>query len=572
VVQAWCTRWNPVAKPAAALLCDEGSVDAVMNAIVLISDSFRRDHLGCYGNPWIHTPHLDRLAEKSAVFEQYYAASYPTVPNRWDLCTGRFGFTQRGWQPLERGDVTWGQILSRNGVHTQMIWDTPMLGAHDYNYTKGFQGMEFVHGQKGDSSITDPRLQLDLKAQPHKIRNAAALAGYLRNHHGRTFEREYCVGRTISTAMDWIETNHTRDPFLLWVDMWDPHEPFDCPSYDYERYADPTYDGDVMHYPEYGRANYMTDAERRHLKALYAGNVTLADRWVGSFLDLADRLGLFRNTLIIWASDHGHLFGDHDLQGKPGGELGRLYEVTARVPLLVRHPDGLGAGQRVSGIVQPPDVLPTVLDAMGVGIPNQVEGRSFLPLMDGSRGDRPYAFSSRFPPAAALPGYRSGDGAAFDGWVGSDRNVEPSTVTGDEWAYLAAPVGMSSELYNLRDDPGQTQNVLDSHRDVADRMREAWIAFLRQHGASDERIRPFLDGSVEVRTPRSATLFAIRDDHGLWIAFEKEQRARRAAYLDGAPGPRRSVEEVTFGAVFDDNPRNLMHAFGQYYWAEDFAS
>ena len=97
-----------------------------MNVIVLVNDTFRRDHVGCYGNTWIQTPNLDRFAQRSAIFDQYYAASYPTVPNRWDISSGRFGFPTLGWQPLNPGDVTWGQVMSRHGVHTQMIWDTPM--------------------------------------------------------------------------------------------------------------------------------------------------------------------------------------------------------------------------------------------------------------------------------------------------------------------------------------------------------------------------------------------------------------------------------------------------------------
>jgi len=104
-----------------------------MNVIVLVNDTFRRDQLGCYGNDWIHTPNLDQFGRRGAIFEQYYAASYPMVPNRWDLSTGRFGFPILGWQPLGQGDASWGQLLSRHGVHTQVIWDTPMLGLHDYN-------------------------------------------------------------------------------------------------------------------------------------------------------------------------------------------------------------------------------------------------------------------------------------------------------------------------------------------------------------------------------------------------------------------------------------------------------
>ena len=540
-----------------------------MNIIFLMNDTFRRDHLGCYGNDWIQTPNLDRFAERAAVFEQYYAASYPTAPNRWDVSTGCFGFPVLGWQPLNAGDVTWGQILSGHGMHTQMIWDTPMLGIHDYNYTRGFRGIDFVHGQKGDPWITNPSIDIQLQAQPHKIRDISSLEGYLRNHFNRQFEREFCVGRTISTAMDWLETNHRQESFFLWVDMWDPHEPFDCPWYDYDLYANPDYAGDRMLYPEYGRGSYMTDDERKHLRALYAGNVTLVDRWVGAFLDLAERLGLFRNTLIIWASDHGHLFGDHDLQGKPGAELGRLYEVTVRIPLLVYHPEGLGAGKRMHGFVQPPDLLPSILEFMEISAPSHLQGRSFWPLVSGGGGqDRDYAFSSRFPPAAGTPV----GGATFDGWVGSDRNVEPSTVTGDGWAYLAAPQGLSSELYDLKGDPEQAHNVIEAHPGVAERMRKAWVAFLEDHGATEARIRPFLDGNVDVQTPAGGTLYAFRDDQGQWIAFPTEREALQSAYRANAPGPRRRVEEITFGALLEDNPKNLVRLYGQYYWAQDLVS
>ena len=543
-----------------------------MNVIFIMNDTFRRDHLGCYGNSWIQTPNLDRFAQQAAVFEQFYAASYPTVPNRWDLVTGRFGFPYRGWQPLDPGDVTWGQLLSHNNIHTQMIWDTPMLGQHDYNYTRGFQGLSFVHGQKGDPWITNPSLPVDLMCQPHKIRNMHSLDGYLRNHANRQFERQFCAGRTISEAMDWLETNYTHAPFFLWIDMWDPHEPFDCPWYDYGLYAPPDYQGDWFLYPEYGRATYMSNEERAHLKALYAGNVTLVDRWMGHLLNLAERLGLFQNTLIIWASDHGHLFGDHDLQGKPGAELGRLYEATIHIPLLVYHPNGLGAGQRINGFVQPPDILPSILEFVDIPVPDHVQGRSFWPLLTGNGVDaRQYAFSSRFPPAAGMVGYKAAEGATFDGWVGSDRTVEPSTVTNDEWAYIAAPAGMPSELYHLPTDPAQTTNVIDQQPSLAEQMRTEWLNFLVQNGASEKRIQPFLDANVEVNTPAGGKLYAFRDDRGQWIAFETEREALRRANQDNAPGPERRVQQVTFGKLLDDNPRNLIHLYGQYYWAEDLA-
>ena len=543
-----------------------------MNVIFIMNDSFRRDHLGCYGNSWIRTPNLDRFAQHAAVFDQFYIASYPTIPNRWDLCTGHFGFPFRGWQPLGLDDVTWGQLLSEHSVHTQMIWDTPMLATHNYNYTRGFNGITFVRGQKGDHWITDPSLPIRMPAQPHKIRDAASLATYLRNHFNRKYEREFCVGRTISEATDWLETNYRHNSFFLCIDMWDPHEPFDCPQYDYQLYAEPDYDGDKMIYPEYGRHTYMTEDEVKHTRALYAGECTLVDRWVGHFLDTAEKLGLFKNTLIIWTTDHGHLFAEHDLQGKPGAELGALYEITTRIPLLIHHPEGLGAGKRIEGIVQPPDILPSLLELLEIPMPSHVQGKSFWPLVTGEKEKiHDYAFSSRFPPTAGDASYTPVEGASFDGWVGSGRTVEPSTVTDDEWAFICAPKGLCSELYNLRQDPQQKRNLIDQYPEVTKSMHKAWSEFLQEHGASDERLRPFVEPIGEVHTPAGGKLYAFRDDLGQWIAFPTEREARMYAYRDDAPGSKRRVEKMTFGALLDDNPKNLIHLYGQYYWAQDLA-
>jgi arylsulfatase A-like enzyme len=452
-----------------------------------------------------------------------------------------------------------------------MIWDTPMLAANDYNYTRGFDGLHFVQGQKSDPWITDPFPDLKLPAQPHKIYSISSLDSYLRNHHTRKYEREYCVGHTISTAMDWLETNHTRGPFFLCLDMWDPHEPFDCPAYDYQLYANPDYDGDRMIYPVYGRPSYMTPEEQEHLRALYAGNVTLADRWLGNLFDLIDRLGLFQNTLVIWGSDHGHLFGEHDLQGKPGAELGSLYEISTRIPLMVSSPSGEGSGQTISGLAQPPDILPTLLEFLGLPIQKSVEGQSLWPLVSGGPTLRDLAFTSRFPPAAGQATYTPVEGALFDGWVGSDRNVEPTTITDTEWAFLCAPQGMTSELYHLPTDPDQTDNVIDQHPEIAEGRRAAWVDFLKSRNAPESRIRPFVDANVDVHTPTSGQLFAFRDDHSQWVAFATEEEALLRAHRDDAPGPRRVIEKITFGAILDDNPKNLVLLNGQYYWAQDLA-
>ena len=115
-----------------------------MNIILIISDTFRRDHLGCYGNPWIHSPHLDRLAERSIVFERCYAGSFPTVPNRADVLTGKYNFTYLGWAPLPQSETTLPQILATAGYSTMGIADTPFYMRNGYGYDRGFADFDII--------------------------------------------------------------------------------------------------------------------------------------------------------------------------------------------------------------------------------------------------------------------------------------------------------------------------------------------------------------------------------------------------------------------------------------------
>jgi hypothetical protein len=219
----------------------------------------------------------------------------------------------------------------------------------------------------------------------------------------------------------------------------------------------------------------------------------------------------------------------------------------------------------VCGIVQPPDIFPSILDFMGIPVPDDIDGGSFWPLVTGETTQgRTLAFSNRYPAMAG-----AGRGAAFDGWVGSDRIVEPATVTDDEWAMIFAPQGLPSALYHLREDPAQQHNVIDAHPEVAARMQDAWITFLQNHGAPEARIRPFQEGQTGTPMQPNAKFYAFHDDAGQWVAFPTAHEAQAAAYDEAAPGPQREIREVTFSELHADNPKSLIHWFDQYYWAED---
>jgi arylsulfatase A-like enzyme len=548
------------------------------NVIVLMNDTLRRDHLNAYGlpapwarpghagEPFIHTPGLDRLAAESAVFDRFYCGSYPTIPCRYDLFAGRYGFPTRGWQPLEADDQVLSELVRGPGFLPMLIYDTPMLGNDAYNYTRGFGGVLFQRGQHGDRYNVDP-VEPALPAAPHKLKNVAATRLYLRNSADRVYERDWMHGRTLSATFDWLERNRSRENFVLWVDMWDPHEPFDAPAFDLERYADPGYRGDSVIYPRYGRGDYLSDAERNQVRALYAAQVTAVDRWIGRLLEKLDTLRLSRNTLLISLSDHGHLFGDHQLQGKPTGPYGRLYEVTARVPLLIRHPQGLGAGRRIGGLAQHPDLLPTILEFLGIAPPAAAEGRSLWPLIDGrAAAIRPYAFSGRFSRSAGDAVAR--DAAGFDGWAGGDQVGEPVTVTSEEWALVCPPGVAGRELYHLPTDPQQEHNVIAAHPSVAQAMHRALVEFLQASGAPAERVQLYTEPQPRLTLSPSVPLFGLRDATGCWLAYPTEAEA--AECLSPAL-PSQAITPWRFGDLRERQPRALIHLHEQYYWAEDLS-
>lgn len=560
-----------------------------MNVILIINDTFRRDHLAAYGvpapwkrpghegEPFIETPNLDRLAAESAMFDRFYISSYPTVPCRTDIITGKYSFPFRGWQPLEPTDVVLSEIVARTGRTPVFIFDTPMLGVDSYNFMRGFQSWEFVRGQHADRWNVD-RIPVTLPAAPHRLKSIPATELYLRNTAHRKSDADWMSAKTIRTAMDWLERNKDRDDFVMWVDMWDPHEPFDAPEADLARYADPTYHGDAVIYPAYGRAQFMSDAQRNHVRASYAAQGRLVDRWLGRLTDTLRTTGLDRNTLLLFTTDHGHLFGEHDLQGKPTGPLGKLYEVTTRVPLLIRHPQGVGAGKRIGALAQHPDLLPTILEFLGVPAPADLHGKSLWPVITGKASEvREFAVSGRFTPTTALNTkdplmtFRTTTASAFDGTAGVATKGGAFTVTTRRWTYLCPARGDGTpELYDLDADPRQQRNLVPTERAIAADLHAKLIAFLTGIGMAPDRIELYrnqLERPVRSALfPQATPVWMGRDESGQTIAFVDEKEFRRVL---GRSLVARDPERLTLEDLRTQEPKALVMAGEQYYWAEE---
>lgn len=469
-----------------------------INVLLIVSDTLRADYCGCYGNGWVRTPNIDGLAAQGARFDAFYAASFPTRPMRQDLHSGRYTFVDMRWgSPWPRRERRLAEVLRARGYATALIGDTPS----NAGFEPGFDHFEIVPGQAADlnpQGLGRPQpAHRPLPAKARKLRTPAErVRRILRNEALWRGEEDTYVAQTMRAAAAWLESQYRcARPLFLMVDTFDPHEPWNPPRCYVDLY-DPDYVGDELFEPAYEPAGYATAAEIRHMRCLYAAEVTLVDRWVGYLLETLERLRMARDTLVLLTSDHGFYHGEHGLIGKV--QLTRrdvicrrypLYRTISQAPLIMRGP-GIKPGKRVAGLCQPPDLMPTILELArperrrsrgaacrsGGGLPGTVQGSSLAPLVDGkSRGA-----------AEAVTSYT---------FLQDAQVRAPSTLRTREWSYLYGGDEAPSELYDLRQDRDERRDLLAARRGQAERLHARYVEFLERVGCPAE----YLEGRREFK-------------------------------------------------------------------------
>ena len=429
-----------------------------MNAIVVILDSLRRDHVGAYGSVTTKTPNLDALAKESFRFTRPYPDAIPTVPARRAIHTGmrtfpfqewqaqHQGSANYGWSPLPEDQTTLSETLKYAGYTTGFVTDTWHM--FSMNFGRGFDYYDRIRGQE-DDPYKDPATVPEnwMRENFMVSRSAEKARQYLANVQGRKTEEDYFAPRVFSGGMDMLETLSRRSqPFFLLVDSYDPHEPWDPPKKYVDLYDAGYYEGKEPLYPKYGKSDYLSYEELLRMRAMYSAEISMADHWLGNFLQRAGDLGIMDNTMLVLISDHGHALGEHGYIGKP--TLDMWPEIT-NIVFTIRYPEGRGAGEESDYFASTHDVAPTVLGTLGVNPPYPLDGQDLSALLDDGEVEPRKHFTSAFREYV---------------WTRDER-----------WVMFSRNDGSEPRLYDAANDPDQQNDIYESEPDQARGMFEDYF-------------------------------------------------------------------------------------------------
>jgi len=369
------------------------------NVLLITLDTTRADRIGAYGYSPAETPRLDALASEGVLFETATTATAFTLPSHSSIMTGLYppfhGVRLNGGSALADVQVTLAERLVASGYRTGAV-----VGAFVIDQRWGLsQGFDFFE----DDFEMAPDQKLDL-------------AGVQRPGN-----------QVVDLGLEWLNRPDER-PFFAWLHFYDPHIPYNPPEPFRSRFDDGGKGG------------------------LYDGEIAFTDSQIGRLLDWLDEQGLAENTVVVVVGDHGESLDDHG--EKEHGYY--IYDATVKVPLIVRVPGSDLGGMRVPAQVRTIDVLPTVLDLVGVETPDPLHGESLVPLMlDPAREGPEFAYSESMSVHLQY------------GWSAL------YSVRTSDYKFIDAP---REELYDLSRDPSESENLLQREPGVVQILRSRLVA------------------------------------------------------------------------------------------------
>ena len=348
-----------------------------MKAIMITYDSLNRNFLSPYGCDWVKTPNFTRLANKCIAFDKCYVGSLPCMPARRELHTGRYNFLHRSWGPMEPYDDSMPEMLKDNGIYSHLTSD------HQHYWEDGgctfhtrYSSWEFHRGQEGDA--WKPVVgEVEI---PNHLGQAWRQDVVNRRYMQK--EADQPQPKTFKAGLEFLDTNHRADNWFLHIETFDPHEPFYTMA-EYQTLYEKDYDGPLFDWPAY---HPVTDEEKpyvEHVRNMYAGLVTMCDKYLGFVLDKMDKYDLWEDTMLIVNTDHGFFLGERGWWAKTNHV--NLLEQVAHTPLFIYDPHSKAVG-RCDQLVQTIDLAPTIIDFFDLPVPKDMLG---VPLKDAIAKNTP---------------------------------------------------------------------------------------------------------------------------------------------------------------------------------------
>ena len=407
-----------------------------MKVILLVIDTLRADHLGCYGYHRNTSPNLDRIAREGAIFLNAYPSDVPTQPSFTSMFTGRRGIetgivSHSRSENLSETYPFFTETLVKHGVRTAAVSTLYMVRRW---FAKGFQ------------YYMNPYAGVKRKIQ------------------------QVDAEEINSMAIPWIR-EHKGEDFFLFIHYWDPHSLYLPPP----KYRRLFYKGNEKdpenHSLDVLKSQVAWIFTKRHVEALgenitdieyiiaqYDGEIRYADDNVGFLRDVLEDLGIWDDMVFIMTSDHGESLGEHHFYF----DHHEVYETTIHVPLIVRFPQEIGGGTKIEGLVQSTiSIAPTILKLFGITPPSWMEGKDLVEIAKGKSKclEEIYVNQGLWTAKRAI------------------RRGEWKLIKTYDKAFWETP---DIELYNLERDPGETKNLADEKPELVDELELRMYRWLRR--------------------------------------------------------------------------------------------
>ncbi len=452
-------------------------MDKRPNILWLCTDQQRWDTIHALGNPYIDTPNLDKLCSQGVAFTNAYCQNPICTPSRASFLTGRYpssiNANINGACNLPEHCTLISKRLADAGYECGLIGKLHITSAWDDYEERMDDGYSyFCYNLASGHHLRSPKNPY-VKWLAEKGVDWQDIFTTDEKHDYHWYREDAPVelrqtAWLAEKAIDFMRERKDSDkPWLLSVNCYDPHPPYDAPLHLVNKYLDrklpdPIYsDGDLELNDKlkdffFQSAAHPVDDKARRNKASYYGMIELIDKHYGRIIDALGELGMRENTLIIYNSDHGEMLGDHGLTHKGC----RFYEGLVHIPLIMSMPGSIRQGIQYEGLAEETDIVPTIAQLCGIEA-GDTHGRSLVPVLRGEPDEKPRKFvRTEYYDTLELDMCYDGLREPGEAEVGDGVDSSYATMYFDGRYKLCVYHGSEfGELYDLKTDPEERKNL-----------------------------------------------------------------------------------------------------------------